>query len=103
MLRNAVCGKLQCLFNSNNTLLGATVSVQKVEGGTITCINADFNIGPDVPDPAYVKTGTPVKPSEDGYTVVIKGWTWSATILSTPPPAAWTVDTRQDGYMLSCC
>ncbi len=66
--------------------------------------------------------------SEDGYTVVIKGWTWSATILRsavafkqcsistkgskvcqeniphtiTPPPLAWTVDSRQDGSMLSC-
>ncbi len=62
------------------------------------------------------------------YTVVIKGWTWSATILRkavvfkqcsigtkgpnvcqeniphiiTPPPPAWTVETRQDGSMLSC-
>ncbi len=66
--------------------------------------------------------------SEDGYTVVIKGWTWSATILRsavvfkrysigtkrpkvcqeniphtiTPPPPAWTVETRQHGSMLSC-
>ncbi len=58
----------------------------------------------------------------------IKGWTWSATILRnslafkwcsigtkrpkvcqeniphtiTPPPPAWTVETRQDGSMLSC-
>ncbi len=68
--------------------------------------------------------------SGDGYTVVIKGWTCSATILSsavllnfklcsigtkgpkvcqeniphtiTPPPPAWTVETRQDGSMLSC-
>ncbi len=65
--------------------------------------------------------------SEDEYTVVIKGWTWSATILKlavefkrysigtkrpkvcqeniphtiTPPPPAWTVETRQDGSMLS--
>ncbi len=66
--------------------------------------------------------------SEDGYTVVIKGWTWSTTILRqavafkrcsigtkrpkvcqenipytiTPPPPAWTIETRQDGSMLSC-
>ncbi len=66
--------------------------------------------------------------SEDGYTVVIKGWTWSATIFReavafkqcstgtkgpkvcqeniphtiTPPPPAWTIETRQDGSMLSC-
>ncbi len=66
--------------------------------------------------------------SEDGYTVVIKGWTWSATILMktvafkqcsigtkgpkvcqenipctiTPPPPAWTIETRQGGSMLSC-
>ncbi len=58
----------------------------------------------------------------------IKGWTWSATMLRnslafkwcsigtkrpkvcqeniphtfTPPPPAWTVETRQDGSMLSC-
>ncbi len=60
------------------------------------------------------------------YTVVIKGWTWSATILRsavvfkrcsigikgpkvcqeniphTITPPAWTVETRQDGSMLSC-
>ncbi len=56
------------------------------------------------------------------YTVVIKGWTWSATILRclndaqlvlkcpkcankispTPPPPAWTIETKQDGFMLSC-
>ncbi len=61
-------------------------------------------------------------------TVIIKGWTWSVTILRsavvfkrcsigtkrpkvcqeniphtiTPPPPAWTVETRQDGSMLSC-
>ncbi len=65
--------------------------------------------------------------SEDVYTVVIKGWTWSAIILRsavafkqcsigtkglkvcpeniphtiTPPPLAWT-ETRQDESMLSC-
>ncbi len=62
------------------------------------------------------------------YTVVIKGWTWSATILRktvvfkrctigtkglkvcqenishtiTPAPAAWTNETQQDRSMLSC-
>ena len=62
-------------------------------------------------------------------TVVIKGWTWSATILRysvvfqqfpvgakgnqvceehtshtiTPPAAAWPVDTSQDGSILSYC
>ncbi len=60
------------------------------------------------------------------YTVVIKGWIWSETILRlwhlndaqlvlkgpkcakkispptiTPPPPAWTVETRKDGSMLS--
>ncbi len=63
--------------------------------------------------------------SEDGYTVVIKGWTWSATILreivafkrcsigskcakkisSTPlhhKHQPETVERRQDGTMLSC-
>ncbi len=58
---------------------------------------------------------------EYGYTLVIKGWTWQqqysgrlwrlnnaqlvlrgpkCTKKSTPPPA-WTVETRQDGSMLS--
>lgn len=63
-VQNAMCGKLQCLFNSNNPPLGATVSVQKIEGGTITCMNADFNMGPDVPDPAYVKTGSVCAPGK---------------------------------------
>ncbi len=65
-------------------------------------------------------------PSQYGYTVVIKRWTWSAKILNdttvvfkwcpigtkrhkvwrentliTPPAAAWTSDTRQDRSMLS--
>ncbi len=62
--------------------------------------------------------------SEDGYTVVIKGWhgqqqysgrLWhlndAKLVLRrpkcakktsiTPPPAAWTIETRQDGSMLS--
>ncbi len=62
------------------------------------------------------------------YTVVIKGWTWSETILRwavafkrcsvgtkgpkvcqeniphtiTPPPPAWTIEIRQDWSRLSC-
>lgn len=48
-----------------------------------------------------------VHPSEDGYTVVIKGSTWSATMLRytiTLSPAAWTIqpDTKPDGSMLLC-
>lgn len=53
-----MCGKVQCVFDSNHPPAGATVSVVKIEGNTITCMNADFSMGPDVPDPAYVKTGS---------------------------------------------
>ncbi|XP_051771375.1 disintegrin and metalloproteinase domain-containing protein 9 [Ctenopharyngodon idella] len=63
-VRNAMCGKIQCVFDSNNPPLGATVSVVKIEGGTITCMNANFGLGPDVPDPAYVKTGSVCAPGK---------------------------------------
>lgn len=70
------------------------------------------------------------EPSEDEYTVIMIGWTGSATVLryivaikwclinnkgtrvhhgniphTITPPAAWIMnhDTRQDGSMLSCC
>ncbi|KAL1264065.1 hypothetical protein QQF64_004420 [Cirrhinus molitorella] len=63
-VKNAMCGKVQCVFDSNNPPLGASVSVQKIEGGTITCMNADFRMDPDVPDPAYVKTGSVCAPGK---------------------------------------
>ncbi|XP_058650239.1 disintegrin and metalloproteinase domain-containing protein 9 isoform X2 [Onychostoma macrolepis] len=63
-VQNAMCGKVQCVFDSNHPPAGATVSVVKIEGNTITCMNADFSMGPDVPDPAYVKTGSVCAPGK---------------------------------------
>ncbi|XP_067285607.1 disintegrin and metalloproteinase domain-containing protein 9 [Pseudorasbora parva] len=63
-VKDAMCGKIQCVFDSNNPPGGATVSVVKIEGGTITCMNADFGMGPDVPDPAYVKTSSVCTPGK---------------------------------------
>ncbi|XP_069547369.1 disintegrin and metalloproteinase domain-containing protein 9 [Brachyistius frenatus] len=55
---NAKCGKVQCTnVDVNNPPPGAQVSVQVVEGST--CVNADFNLGTDVLDPAYVNSGSP--------------------------------------------
>lgn len=55
---NAKCGKVQC----TNVDLSAIppnshVSIQEVQGSR--CVNADFNLGPDVLDPAYVNPGSP--------------------------------------------
>ncbi|XP_027033191.2 disintegrin and metalloproteinase domain-containing protein 9 isoform X1 [Tachysurus fulvidraco] len=55
---NSMCGKIQCTnFDSNFPPPGAIISVQNIEPG-ISCRNADFNMGPDVLDPGYVKKGT---------------------------------------------
>ncbi|KAI7796954.1 disintegrin and metalloproteinase domain-containing protein 9 isoform X2 [Triplophysa rosa] len=61
---NTMCGKIQCLFDSNEPPAGAKVSVQYLDGGQIKCMNADFNMGTDVPDPAYVKTGSVCAPGK---------------------------------------
>ncbi|XP_051530433.1 disintegrin and metalloproteinase domain-containing protein 9 [Myxocyprinus asiaticus] len=61
---NSMCGKIQCIFDSNKPPAGAAVSVVKIEGDTITCMNADFRLGSDVPDPAYVKTGSVCAPGK---------------------------------------
>nr|XP_055031596.1 disintegrin and metalloproteinase domain-containing protein 9 [Misgurnus anguillicaudatus] len=68
-VKDAMCGKIQCLFDSNKPPAGAIVSVQSIEGdgGQITCMNADFNMGPDVPDPAYVEIGSACNPGEMCY------------------------------------
>lgn len=53
-----MCGKVQCTNVDLTTIPpGAHVSIQVVEG--FTCINADFNLGTDVLDPAYVNPGSP--------------------------------------------
>ncbi|XP_068161738.1 disintegrin and metalloproteinase domain-containing protein 9 isoform X2 [Antennarius striatus] len=55
---NAMCGKIQCTNVDLTTLPeGPQVSVQMIEGSN--CVNADFNLGPDVLDPAYVNAGSP--------------------------------------------
>ncbi|XP_072523046.1 disintegrin and metalloproteinase domain-containing protein 9 [Salminus brasiliensis] len=56
---NSMCGKIQCTnFDTNYPPPGAVISIENIEGGTISCRNADFKLGSDVRDPAYVKTGT---------------------------------------------
>ncbi|KAM4524139.1 disintegrin and metalloproteinase domain-containing protein 9 [Odontesthes bonariensis] len=55
---NALCGKVQCTnVDVNNPPSGAQVSIQDVQGSR--CVNADFNMGTDVLDPAYVNPGSP--------------------------------------------
>uniref|UniRef100_A0A3Q3ETK4 ADAM metallopeptidase domain 9b n=1 Tax=Labrus bergylta TaxID=56723 RepID=A0A3Q3ETK4_9LABR len=57
-LVNAKCGKLQCTnVDLNSHPVGAQVSSVIVDGKK--CVNADFNLGPDVLDPAYVNPGSP--------------------------------------------
>ncbi|TKS89752.1 Disintegrin and metalloproteinase domain-containing protein 9 [Collichthys lucidus] len=54
------CGtpEVQCTNVDLSTIpSGAHVSIQMVQGST--CINADFNLGTDVLDPAYVNPGSP--------------------------------------------
>ncbi|KAM9837684.1 disintegrin and metalloproteinase domain-containing protein 9 [Aulostomus maculatus] len=55
---NAMCGKVQCTnVDVNNPPPGAHVSIKIINGST--CVNADFNLGTDVLDPAYVNPGSP--------------------------------------------
>ncbi|XP_054454865.1 disintegrin and metalloproteinase domain-containing protein 9 isoform X2 [Anoplopoma fimbria] len=57
-LANSMCGKLQCAnVDLNTPPSGAQVSVEEVQGEK--CINANFNLGPDVLDPGYVNSGSP--------------------------------------------
>ena len=64
--RDAMCGKVQCTnVNVNSPPPGAHVSIQIVEGQT--CVNADFNLGTDVLDPAYVNPGSPCGKGKVSY------------------------------------
>ncbi|XP_053197546.1 disintegrin and metalloproteinase domain-containing protein 9 isoform X2 [Scomber japonicus] len=55
---NAMCGKVQCTnVDVNHPPNGAHVSIQIIDGAS--CVNADFNLGTDVLDPAYVNPGSP--------------------------------------------
>ncbi|XP_053346980.1 disintegrin and metalloproteinase domain-containing protein 9-like [Clarias gariepinus] len=55
---NSMCGKIQCTnYDSNYPPPGAAISIQEISPG-VKCMNADFNLGSDVLDPGYVKTGT---------------------------------------------
>ena len=52
-----MCGKVQCTnVDTNNPPPGAHVSIQVIDGSS--CVNADFNLGSDVLDPAYVNEGS---------------------------------------------
>ncbi|KAK2820521.1 hypothetical protein Q5P01_023480 [Channa striata] len=60
---NSMCGKVQCNnVNTGKPPLGAHISISVVDGET--CVNADFNLGSDVLDPGYVKTGSPCSPGK---------------------------------------
>lgn len=53
-----MCGKVQCTKVDLGIIPpGSQVSIQVVEGSS--CVNADFNLGTDVLDPAYVNPGSP--------------------------------------------
>ncbi|XP_061562414.1 disintegrin and metalloproteinase domain-containing protein 9 [Phycodurus eques] len=55
---DALCGKVQCTnVDVNHPPPGAHVSIQVINGSR--CVNADFNLGTDVLDPAYVNSGSP--------------------------------------------
>nr|XP_015818480.2 disintegrin and metalloproteinase domain-containing protein 9 [Nothobranchius furzeri] len=55
---NSMCGKVQCTnVDLNNHLPNAQISTETIQG--YRCINADFNLGTDVLDPAYVNPGSP--------------------------------------------
>ncbi|XP_031699270.1 disintegrin and metalloproteinase domain-containing protein 9 [Anarrhichthys ocellatus] len=55
---DSMCGKLQCVNVDLNTVpTGAHISATDIDGER--CINADFNLGPDVLDPGYVNSGSP--------------------------------------------
>ncbi|XP_053269653.1 disintegrin and metalloproteinase domain-containing protein 9 [Pleuronectes platessa] len=55
---HSMCGKVQCTnVDTNSPPPGAQVSNQLVEGHN--CVNANFNLGTDVLDPAYVNPGSP--------------------------------------------
>lgn len=60
---NSMCGKVQCTnVDVNNPPPNAHVSIQIVDG--FSCVNADFNLGTDVLDPAYVNPGSPCAPGK---------------------------------------
>lgn len=53
-----MCGKVQCTnVDLYNHPAGAQISIETVQGSS--CVNADFNLGTDVLDPAYVNPGSP--------------------------------------------
>ncbi|XP_063075030.1 disintegrin and metalloproteinase domain-containing protein 9 [Engraulis encrasicolus] len=57
-LENVMCGKIQCTgFDSNDPPRGVTISIEKLQDDVI-CKNADYNLGTDVLDPAYVNQGS---------------------------------------------
>ncbi|KAJ0060508.1 hypothetical protein NL108_014984, partial [Boleophthalmus pectinirostris] len=60
---NVMCGKVQCMnVDANNPPPGASISNQVING--TNCVNADFNLGPDVLDPGYSNPGSPCAPGK---------------------------------------
>ncbi|KAG7256439.1 hypothetical protein CRUP_002868 [Coryphaenoides rupestris] len=56
--KNAMCGKIQCTnLDANKPPPGGQIAVEIIDG--MSCVNADFNLGTDVIDPAYVNPGSP--------------------------------------------
>ncbi|KAJ8264449.1 hypothetical protein GJAV_G00149290 [Gymnothorax javanicus] len=56
-IEDALCGKVQCTsVDANFPPKGSTLTVRDIQGSR--CVNADFNLGPDVLDPAYVNPGS---------------------------------------------
>ncbi|KAM9336916.1 disintegrin and metalloproteinase domain-containing protein 9 [Symphorus nematophorus] len=55
---NSMCGKVQCTkVGISNIPEGGHISATIIEGSK--CVNADFNLGTDVLDPAYINPGSP--------------------------------------------
>lgn len=62
-LADVMCGKVQCTnVDANHPPPGGTISNQIVNGSK--CVNADFNLGSDVLDPAYSNPGSPCAPGK---------------------------------------
>uniref|UniRef100_A0A8C6WWM8 Zgc:174164 n=1 Tax=Neogobius melanostomus TaxID=47308 RepID=A0A8C6WWM8_9GOBI len=60
---DALCGKVQCTnVDANHPPPGGSISNQIVNGSK--CVNADFNLGTDVMDPAYSNPGSPCAPDK---------------------------------------
>ncbi|XP_018409167.1 PREDICTED: disintegrin and metalloproteinase domain-containing protein 9-like [Nanorana parkeri] len=55
LIENSLCGKLQCSGTYNDSLASSIIINNFAN---VKCVGADFNLGPDVPDPGMVHQGT---------------------------------------------